>query len=114
MGKQTEWTLREVASWTKDESPVSIPSLQRGLVWKPQQVELLWDSILRQFPIGTFTLADSVDGDHPYSLLDGQQRWNAISSGFGVNSLDPRTSRTILWFDIDPEDPRLCVLRFHD
>lgn len=103
MGKQTEWTLREVASWTKDESPVSIPSLQRGLVWKPQQVELLWDSILRQFPIGTFTLADSVDGNQPYSLLDGQQRWNAISSGFGVCSSDTQTSRTILWFDLKPE-----------
>ena len=48
------FTLKEISSWTKDDSNVKIPELQRGLVWKPAQVELLWDSILRGFPIGSF------------------------------------------------------------
>ena len=50
-------SLREVASWQfpvlahgmKNDRPTivaAIPSLQRGAVWKPQQVELLWDSVL--------------------------------------------------------------------
>ena len=56
-----EWTLKEISEWTKKDSQVSIPAIQRGLVWKPQQVELLWDSILRQFPIGSFTLSSSIE-----------------------------------------------------
>ena len=28
-------------------SSLKIPNIQRGLVWKANQVELLWDSILR-------------------------------------------------------------------
>ena len=56
-----------------DESNVKIPELQRGLVWKPAQVELLWDSILRGFPIGSFLLSDIPDDKERYYLMDGQQ-----------------------------------------
>ena len=52
------YTLSQVASWADGNSEVTIPALQRGLVWKPEQVEMLWDSILRGFPIGSFLLAD--------------------------------------------------------
>ena len=38
---KTEWTLKEISEWTKAESEVKIPAIQRGLVWKPHQVELL-------------------------------------------------------------------------
>ena len=55
-------SLRDIAAWqfpqlaqnmANQRPPIvaAIPSLQRGAVWKPQQVELLWDSILRGFPI---------------------------------------------------------------
>ena len=43
---KTEWTLKEMSNWTRIDSEVKIPAIQRGLVWKPHQVELLWDSIL--------------------------------------------------------------------
>ena len=100
LNHKKEWTLREVSEWTKQqESLVSIPALQRGLVWKPQQVELLWDSILRRFPIGSLTL--SSNNSSSYHLLDGQQRWSAISLGY--NSDDPSSVRSILWFDLKPE-----------
>ena len=100
-----EWTLKEISEWTKEGSPVSIPAIQRGLVWKPQQVELLWDSILRQFPIGSFTLSSSIEeGESSYNLLDGQQRWNAISLGYGSVLGDISTARSILWFDLKPEE----------
>lgn len=100
-----EWTLKEISEWTQDGSKVSIPAIQRGLVWKPQQVELLWDSILRQFPIGSFTLsASSEEGESSYNLLDGQQRWNAISLGYGSVFEDISTARSILWFDLMPDN----------
>lgn len=31
-----------------------LPSLQREFVWKPDQIERLFDSLMRQFPIGSF------------------------------------------------------------
>lgn len=103
---KSNWTLKEITEWAKKDSKVSIPAIQRGLVWKPQQVELLWDSILRQFPIGAFTLASSIDeGDEStYNLLDGQQRWNAISLGYGPDQDDLSSVRSILWFDLKPEE----------
>lgn len=100
-----EWTLKEISEWAEEDSQVSIPAFQRGLVWKPHQVELLWDSILRQFPIGSFTLSVSTDTDSSsYSLLDGQQRWNAISLGYTPLLGDISSARSILWFDLKPED----------
>ena len=61
--------LRDVASWQfpalatdsqgqRHRPPVlaGLPSLQRGAVWRPNQVELLWDYILRGFPIGSLVV----------------------------------------------------------
>ena len=94
------YTLRQIASWTSNESEVLIPALQRGLVWKPRQVELLWDSILRGFPIGSFMLSDIVNNvsKGKYYLMDGQQRYNAISIGYNT----VQNPRAILWIDIMP------------
>ena len=94
------FSLSEIANWTKNNSEVTIPALQRGLVWKPSQVELLWDSILRGFPIGSFLLSDITDEKDKgkYYLMDGQQRFNAISLGF--NTVE--NARATLWIDLDP------------
>lgn len=98
---KTEWTLKEMSNWTRTDSEVRIPAIQRGLVWKPHQVELLWDSILRQFPIGSFTLSHlHTEGTDIYNLIDGQQRWNAVGLGYGTFSHED----CILWFDLKPDD----------
>lgn len=90
-----------MSNWTKTDSEVKIPAIQRGLVWKPHQVELLWDSILRQFPIGAFTLSHlHTEGTDIYNLIDGQQRWNAVALGYGTLSHED----CILWFDLKPDD----------
>jgi hypothetical protein len=91
-----EWTLKEISEWAKDDSEVKIPAIQRGLVWKPHQVELLWDSILRQFPIGAFILSQK---ENMCDLIDGQQRWNAIALGYGTSD-----ENCVLWFDLKPEN----------
>ncbi len=98
---KTEWTLKEISEWAKDDSEVKIPAIQRGLVWKPHQVELLWDSILRQFPIGAFTLSYlRTESTNIYNLIDGQQRWNAVALGYGTLSYED----CILWFDLKSDD----------
>jgi hypothetical protein len=94
--------------------------LQRGLVWEPQQIEFLWDSIMRGFPIGAIILAPRIEGlkdkdpaimkptqspsGGQWHLLDGQQRCNAIAWGF-VNPWEQAetASAQILWIDLTPE-----------
>ena len=74
------YTLKQISEWNKEGSDVILPDIQRGLVWTPQQIAFLWDSMLRGFPIGGFVFSENAD--NTYYLLDGQQRWNAISLGF--------------------------------
>lgn len=118
-------TLRQIAAWDlehlKDtfEIKASVPALQRGLVWSPQQVEMLWDSILRGFPIGSLVVSARVDSqersgrqDITHHLLDGQQRCNAITLGFHdpfsniPQEVRGNQSQCILWLDIAPEGIR--------
>lgn len=100
MKEDLVFTLKEISEWVKPGSLVDIPALQRGLVWKPRQVELLWDSLLRGFPIGSFMLSDVVDGQSSakYYLMDGQQRFNAISLGFN----NEENANAMLWIDVNP------------
>lgn len=91
------YTLREIAGWIREGAKVSLPDLQRGLVWKARQMELLWDSILRGFPIGSFMLSDNGNGS--YYLMDGQQRYNAIATGFGTVD----QPGAMLWLDLAPK-----------
>lgn len=94
-----KFTLEEIAGWCNTQnSEIEIPPLQRGLVWKPKQVELLWDSILRGFPIGSFMLSEGNEQKKSYSLLDGQQRYNAIAIAY--NNKGQNNDESILWIDI--------------
>ncbi|WDN90512.1 hypothetical protein BuS5_03483 [Desulfosarcina sp. BuS5] len=61
---------------------ISLPTVQRGFVWKPYQIENLWDSLLRGYPVGSFVLSKKNNSQKNYELLDGQQRASAICLGF--------------------------------
>ena len=67
-------------------------NIQRGLVWSPKQIGLLWDSIFKGIPIGTIMLLMK---DNEKQILDGQQRLNAISLGFG----NDETPEKIIWIN---------------
>ena len=131
-------SLREIAAWqfkylaeSKPEIIAGIPSLQRGAVWNAGQVELLWDSILRGFPVGALVVCPRLasQGTHcgkhghgwppeaiTHHLLDGQQRCNAIALGF-VNALiasatDGKPPPATLWIDLAPELPKGSTRQF--
>ena len=94
-----------------DYNIFQLPPIQRNAVWNVAQIERLWDSILRGFPIGSLLLANREIGStarnlidsnqhisdaEGYFLLDGQQRTRFILLGFA-----PTTSSR-LWIDLDP------------
>ena len=111
VSKKRTFSLKEISSWSNESTIVSIPGIQRGLVWKPSQVELLWDSILRGFPIGTFTLSESDTEESKnsrYYLMDGQQRSNSIALAFD----DSTDNASILWIDIAPTIPKSSTRKF--
>lgn len=88
-------------------SKLRIPNIQRGLVWDPIQVELLWDSILRGFPIGSMLVLHHEGSSSSDEILDGQQRANAIINGFDIKGLISKTEdstqitpKSILWYDL--------------
>lgn len=118
--------LREIANWQLEfkDAPhdwvnVKVPTFQRGLVWNAAQIEVLWDSLLRGIPIGSFSLLpmrggrnfEKNDGemkDDGYWLLDGQQRSNAIALGY-ADFPDDKLSKegggahAVLWIDLLPD-----------
>jgi hypothetical protein len=124
------FSLREIAAWQDEkllpvppEWRAKVPVLQRGLVWDPSQVELLWDSLLRGFPVGALVLSEKIPGQEKDSdkaieetihhLLDGQQRSDAIAlayrDAFAEGSDD---GGSILWLDLAPNLSRSGTRQF--
>lgn len=88
-----------------------LPPIQRNAVWNVAQIERLWDSILRGYPIGSFLISPRQKNDKArdiytgmqnesskegYFLLDGQQRTRSILLGFKANA------NRRLWIDLNP------------
>jgi hypothetical protein len=111
-------TKAKVETITTGIVRASVPILQRGLVWRPQQIEMLWDSLFRGFPIGALVVCPKIKGqvkksddDVTHHILDGQQRCNAICLGFTdpfsqPEAFQPRRGerdQSVLWLDLNPE-----------
>ena len=109
MNKEPSYTLRDISKWAESED-VGLPNVQRGFVWKPYQIEILWDSLLRGYPVGAFVLSkkdknDKTQNDrNSFYLLDGQQRATAICLGFGNETF--RHSKDHIKIFIDLEKPQ--------
>lgn len=116
------WNIDAIASWQINakgcgSSEVAMPALQRGYVWAAHQVEGLWDSLVRQLPIGSFLLArfnddnkkllsrksseTSSENKPEFLLLDGQQRATSIALAFADHWRDGAQSYPMaLWVDL--------------
>ena len=96
----------------------ALPALQRGAVWKVRQIEELWDSMLREFPVGSFIVSpyDAQRGLQKarhqqegvpaatHHLLDGQQRATGIALGFAdvwQDGFPVDQVRAACWIDLD-------------
>jgi hypothetical protein len=109
------FTLREIANWTEEDQHVTLPNVQRGFVWKAAQIENLWDSLLRGYPIGAVVLAPKLNEPGKFELLDGQQRATAIALGFGKKPFKKETQEYYkIFIDLErpsPDDSRRFVFR---
>ena len=128
MNNQKE-TIRKFVNYLNNEGHLGgfwLPNIQRPFVWKIEQIERLFDSILREYPIGTLLIwknnsqmkhrkfidnwKDSLklidfyvpENDKPKMLvLDGQQRLQSLFIGIkgSYNGQE-------LYFDILSGDPK--------
>ena len=108
MANQTE-TIRKFVGFlnnTDEQGGFWLPNIQRPFVWKEEQIERLYDSILREYPIGTLLVWKTnsgikrrkfIDNYHPnlrltdfyvpedsnakMMVLDGQQRLQSLFIG---------------------------------
>ncbi|MFH6970889.1 DUF262 domain-containing protein [Flavobacterium petrolei] len=118
------YAIDDIANWQKEISTattackISLPSLQRGFVWKASQIESLWDSLLRGYPIGAL-LMNKV-ADNKKELLDGQQRSTSISIGY-LNPFNKNAPTQLLniqknipsvWIDLKPMQNSVHGLKF--
>ncbi|AZA86840.1 DUF262 domain-containing protein [Chryseobacterium shandongense] len=113
VSKNQFYSLENIANWQlKGDEKIKLPILQRSFVWKPNQIETVWDSILRGYPIGAFLLAETTDST--FELLDGQQRSTSISLGFfspweenSAKFFDNKNKDyghiPTVWIDLNPE-----------
>lgn len=105
---------------------LALPPIQRGFVWKPKQIQDLWDSLLRNMPIGSVMLQAfekntkiynnvsssrkiEISNKSGYFLMDGQQRSLAILLGF------PNTREEVdhkLWIDFDSKGLNGSLFQF--
>lgn len=98
---QTSYSLTEISNWAKNNKKFNLPNVQRGFVWKPYQIEDLWDSILRGYPIGCFVLSKSPkSGNEKYEILDGQQRATSIALGFDSKTFRDTDQNIKLFIDL--------------
>lgn len=124
------WLPKSMAQQPDKDVWANLPGIQRGFVWNANQIERLWDSITRGFPLGSILLQDSVEADPStqapksgsevsdeplpaacshYLILDGQQRATSIALGFKNVWDDDSTCKSkqddwrALWVDIHNE-----------
>lgn len=110
MSFQTPITVKEAVENIRAKKYL-LPSIQRELVWNPHQIERLFDSLMRNYPVGSFlfwhvdksrvgeftfyefirkyherdskhnTKVEFLDGNDITAILDGQQRLTSLYIG---------------------------------
>lgn len=77
--------IRELLQFI-DSKNIAVPGFQRGYVWRVAQIKNLFDSLIKNYPVGSFIIwktrknieARTINGERlsreKYLILDGQQR----------------------------------------
>ena len=75
---------------------------QRKLVWTLEEKEAFIDSIVKQFSVPLFLMAQYIDAENEttFEIIDGMQRLNAITS-FIENEIPVLYDEKLCYFDLD-------------
>lgn len=120
--RSTEILAKDVVQWTQQKSRrLLLPTIQRSLVWRNDQILSYWDSLLRGYPAGLMMVhrsrtpdsgesakARNTDGTtlaaeaDDFQLFDGQQRLSTLLLGYDHGQLSKKLK---IWIDlgVDPE-----------
>lgn len=72
-----------------NENKIYLPAIQRKFVWKPDQIEKLFDSIMRGYPIGTFLFWDLEENNvNKYTFYKFIQNYHERDNN--KNEISPR------------------------
>lgn len=73
-----------------NENKIYLPAIQRKFVWKPDQIEKLFDSIMRGYPIGTFLFWDLKENNvNKYTFYKFIQNYHERDNN--KNEISPRS-----------------------
>lgn len=106
MEPKNSYTLSELIELINTKI-IDIPTIQRGFVWNIDQIEKLWDSLLRGYPIGTLVFNEQ---NNQLLLLDGQQRLTSIYLAFyykKTNNTNLKATNNFYKIFIDLEKPTI-------
>lgn len=73
-----QW-LHWAAGHVLQEVQVALPLIQRGFVWKPNQITELWDTLLQDMPIGALLVSEMKPGMDGLAIDSGRERATAIA-----------------------------------
>lgn len=95
----------------RDESVfVALPLIQRGFVWKPNQIIDLWDTLLRGMPVGSLIFSPMPPGIDVRKIGKKELGKTTETGAIGLIDGQQRTlSMLIPWLDIEDIDRRIWV-----
>ena len=141
MNSQKE-TIRKFVNYINNPDYLGgfwLPNIQRAFVWREEQIERLYDSILREYPIGTLLIWKNkskikhrkfidnwkdelrildfnvpVNENNKMLVLDGQQRMQSLYIGLKGSYNGRQLYFNILSGDLKVPDDRRFEFKFYD
>ena len=94
-----------------DESVfVALPLIQRGFVWKPNQIIDLWDTLLRGMPVGSLIFSQMPPGIDVRKIGKKELEKTPKTGAIGLIDGQQRTlSMLIPWLNVGDVDRRIWV-----
>ena len=86
--KNREETIRKIVTFLNDPNAdgggIWLPNIQRSFVWSESQIEKIFDSIMREYPIGTLLIWKTKNNVRKRKFIDHYQKDTRLSTYFVI------------------------------
>jgi len=86
--KNREETIRKIVTFLNDPNAdgggIWLPNIQRSFVWSESQIEKIFDSIMREYPIGTLLIWKTKNNVRKRKFIDNYQKDTRLSTYFVI------------------------------